>query len=242
MMQISPIIGHRGLASLAPENTLASIKMAHQHNIQWIEADASILGDDTVVLCHDDTLNRCSNGQGSLLTINKNNLRCLDAGSWFSEAFAGEPIPTLAQALTLLSDFNMGFNLELKAQAGVSPAKTVSLIYPIVQKLWKSNKPLLISSFDHDILRIYRQQDKHQAIGPLYEQIDTHWHSTLQDLNAISLHCDWLNLTPVQAHSIKAAGYQLVIYTCNDPESARQLLAMGVDSIISDSPHLLSTL
>ncbi len=242
MIQISTIIGHRGLASLAPENTLASIKLAHQHNIQWIEADASILGDDTVVLCHDDTLNRCSNGQGSLLAINQSDLIQLDAGSWFSKEFTGEPIPTLAQALTLLSQFNMGFNLELKAQAGVSPDKTVNLIFPIVQKFWKSNKPLLISSFDHDILRIYRQQDKQQAIGPLYEQIDAHWHNTMQELNAISLHCDWLNLTPAQAHSIKAAGYQLVIYTCNDRASARQLLAMGVDSIISDSPHLLSTL
>ena len=241
-MKLSAIIGHRGLASLAPENTLASITLAHQHQIEWIEADASILGDDTVVLCHDDTLNRCSNGQGPLLTINKDDLIKLDAGSWFSEEFAAEPMPTLAQALTLLSGFNMGLNLELKAQAGFAPCKTVSLIRPLIKKFWKSNKPLLISSFDHDMLRIYRQQDKQQAIGPLYEQIDDHWHSTLVELNAISLHCDWLHLTPAQAQSIKAAGYQLVVYTCNDPESAQQLRAMGVDSIISDSPHLLGKL
>lgn len=241
-MQLSKIIGHRGLASLAPENTLASIKLAYQHQTLWIEVDASILGDDCVVLCHDDTLNRCSDRQGSLLTINKHDLIKLDAGSWFSEEFVGEPMPTLAEALTLLSDFNMGLNLELKAQAGVSPLKTVSLICPIIKNFWKSSKSLLISSFDHDILRIYRQQDKQQAIGLLYGQIDDHWHSTMQELNAISLHCDWQHLTPIQAHAIKAAGYQLVIYTCNDPESAHQLLAMGVDSIISDTPHLLSTL
>lgn len=241
-MKLSAVIGHRGIASLAPENTLASFTLAHQHQIEWIEVDASILGDDTVVLCHDDTLNRCSNGQGPLLSINKDDLLKLDAGSWFSEAFSGEPIPTLAEALTLLSGFNMGLNLELKPQAGVSPVKTVSLIRPIIKVFWKSNKPLLISSFDHDMLRIYRQQDKQQPIGPLYEQIDAHWYNTLQELNAISLHCDWQHLTSAQAHAIKAAGYQLVIYTCNDPVSAKQLRAMGVDSIISDTPHLLSHL
>ena len=239
-MQISAIIGHRGLASLAPENTLASIKLAHQYQINWVELDASILGDDTVILCHDDTLDRCSDGHGSLLATNRTDLSKLDAGSWFSETFTAEPIPTLVETLTLLSHLNMGLNLELKAQMGISALKTVSLIRPIIKQHWKSTQPLLISSFDHDILRLYRQLDQHQALGPLYEKIDPHWLNTMYELDAISLHCDWQQLTPQLADSIKAAGYQLITYTCNDQQSAERLWSMGVDSIISDKPHLLS--
>ena len=238
-MKASRIIGHRGLASLAPENTLASIKAANLHNIDWVEVDASILGDDTVVLCHDDTLERCSNNQGSLLNITADCLQKIDAGIWFSEAFRGEKIPTLIETLQLMSHLNMGVNLELKPQENVSPQKIVFLTYPIINAHWSSTKPLLISSFDHDILRDYRQCDSEQPIGLLYEKIDCSWHSTMQELNAVSLHCNWKYLTPLLAQSIKSAGYQLIIYTCNDSNTAKKLWAMGVDGIISDTPHLL---
>lgn len=238
-MKASRIIGHRGLASLAPENTLVSIKAAAQHNIDWVEVDASILGDATVVLCHDDTLERCSNSQGSLLNITSEHLPSIDAGRWFSEEFSGEQIPTLTKALKLISSLNMGLNLELKPQEGISPQKITSLIHPTIKKHWSSSKPLLISSFDHDILRYYRQLDLEQPLGLLYEEIDSDWHNTMQELNAVSLHCDWECLTPRLAHAITAAGYQLIVYTCNDSSAAKELWGMGVNSIISDTPHLL---
>ncbi|SIT00485.1 glycerophosphoryl diester phosphodiesterase [Neptunomonas antarctica] len=239
-IQASAIIGHRGLSALSPENTLAAIKVAHLHKIDWIEVDASILGDGTIVLCHDDTLNRCSDRQGSLLSINQQDLLTIDAGSWFSDTFKGEPIPTLIEAFVLLSELNIGLNLELKAQQGVTPHTTVNLIYPLIKNHWKSNKPLLISSFDHEILRLYRQRDPQQLLGPLYEIIEENWHTTMQELGAVSLHCDWQHLTLPLAIAIKTAGYQLFIYTCNDPDIAKKLWHMGVDSIISDVPHLLS--
>lgn len=238
-MKASRIIGHRGLASLAPENTLASIKTADLYHIDWVEVDASILGDDTVVLCHDDTLDRCSNSRGSLLNITCEHLQSVDAGIWFCEAFRDERIPTLTKALQLMSSLNMGLNLELKPQEGVSPQKITSLIHPIIASHWHSNKPLLISSFDHDILRYYRQLDSEQPLGLLYEGIGSSWHSTMQEINAVSLHCDWQHLTPSLAHSITSAGYQLIVYTCNDSDIAKKLWNMGVDSIISDTPHLL---
>jgi glycerophosphoryl diester phosphodiesterase len=238
-MKASRIIGHRGLASLAPENTLASIKTAGQHNIDWLELDASILGDDTVVLCHDDTLDRCSNSRGSLLHINYEHLQNVDAGAWFCETFHGERIPTLATALQLISSLNMGLNLELKPQEDISPQKITSLIHPIITSHWRSNKPLLISSFDHDILRYYRQLDSEQPLGLLYESISSCWHNTAQEINAVSVNCDWQHLTASLAHSITSAGYQLIIYTCNDSDIAKNLWNMGVDSVISDTPHLL---
>ena len=239
-MLASAIIGHRGLASLAPENTLASIRMAHHYGIRWVELDASLLGDGCVVLCHDDSWDRCSNHSGLLCHSTAADLQFIDAGSWFSEQFRHEPIPTLSQALTLLSELDMGLNLELKAQTGIEYCLVIKQILPIIKTYWRSSFPILISSFDHELLHQYRKANSHQLLGPLYETIDNDWLNTQKQLRAASLHCDWNLLNPAQANDIVAAGYDLLVYTCNQQSDAKTLWNMGVHSIISDTPHLLA--
>lgn len=239
-MLASAIVGHRGLASLAPENTLASIRMAHLFGIRWVELDASLLGDGSVVLCHDDSWDRCSNHSGLLCHSTAADLQLIDAGGWFSERFRHEPVPTLQQALTLLSELGMGLNLELKAQTGIEHSLVIQQILPIIKNYWCSNLPILISSFDHELLHQYRLADKHQLLGTLYETIDNDWLNTQKQLCAVSLHCDWNLLNQAQATGIIAAGYDLLVYTCNKQRDAQTLWNMGVHSIISDTPHLLS--
>lgn len=236
---LSPVIAHRGLSVLAPENTLAALQLAYEYGIDWVEVDASLLGDHTPVLCHDDTLERCSNRQGSLMDISATDLPDIDAGSWFSPAFSGITLPLLTQVLDWLSRHDMGLNLELKAQPGVSSKTIVEAIQPLVRAHWQSKRPLVISSFDHALLHEYRRVDADQAIGLLYEALPSDWPHAMQQVNAISVHCNWKHLTHAQATQVKALGYSLLVYTCNDQDSARDLWSMGVDAVISDCPHLL---
>ena len=107
-MIASRIIGHRGAAQLAPENTLSGIKKAAECGVEWVELDTTLLGDDTAVLFHDDQLERCTNLIGPLSSINAGSLELVDAVSWFSSDWPLEPMPLLSDALLLCQELGLG--------------------------------------------------------------------------------------------------------------------------------------
>ncbi|WP_341218246.1 glycerophosphodiester phosphodiesterase family protein [Neptunomonas phycophila] len=240
MVRLPPVIGHRGLSALAPENTCAAIHAAYSHGISWVEIDLSLLGDDTAVIFHDDTLERCTQHQGHLVDINREDLAWLDAGSWFSHEFAAEPIPTLAEMLSLLSTYHMGLNLELKAQPHVSHATIVRCAYSHIKKYWKSSQPIVISSFDHDILLAYRKADPYALLAILYEDLQPDWQSVAHRIQPLSLHCHYSELTQDSITAIKSKGYQIAAYTCNNLNEAIQLWQSGIDTLFSDQAHLFT--
>ena len=94
-IRIPRVVGHRGAAGHAPENTLAGLRKAVELGATWVEFDVVLTGDGVPVLLHDDTLERTTNGRGSIAETALADVRSLDAGSWFSERFAGERVPTL---------------------------------------------------------------------------------------------------------------------------------------------------
>ncbi|CAG22877.1 putative glycerophosphoryl diester phosphodiesterase [Photobacterium profundum SS9] len=93
------ITGHRGAAALAPENTLSAIQKAVESGIEWVEIDTQLSADNIPVIVHDKTVKRCSNGKGCVGELTLAELKALDVGSWFSNEFAGETIPTLEETL-----------------------------------------------------------------------------------------------------------------------------------------------
>jgi glycerophosphoryl diester phosphodiesterase len=95
------LLAHRGASHFAPENTLASIRKAHQLGAKWIEIDVMLSADGEVMVFHDDTLERTTNGHGKLCEKTCQELKTLDAGSWFAPAYKGETIPTLNEVLRL---------------------------------------------------------------------------------------------------------------------------------------------
>lgn len=239
MVTLPPVIGHRGLSSLAPENTCAAIHAAYKQGIEWVEIDLSLLGDGTAVIFHDDTLERCTQHQGSLLSIGRDDLAWLDAGSWFSDEFSGEPIPTLASMLTLLSDYNMGLNLELKAQPLIDSTDVINCAHEHIEKYWRSSKPLVLSSFDHGLLLSYRKRDPNALLAMLYEDLQPNWQAVASEIKPLSLHCHYSQLNQTSIKAIKSAGYQVAVYTCNSVDEAVQLWHDGVDAIFSDQAHQL---
>ncbi|MDF5393565.1 glycerophosphodiester phosphodiesterase family protein, partial [Vibrio parahaemolyticus] len=98
------LIGHRGVAGSYPENTKISIQAAIDLGLKWVEVDIQPTKDNVLVVCHDHTVNRCSNGQGRVDELTLEELKALDFGSWFSTDFSGEKILTLDELLTLATE------------------------------------------------------------------------------------------------------------------------------------------
>ncbi|HET6220602.1 MAG TPA: glycerophosphodiester phosphodiesterase family protein, partial [Dongiaceae bacterium] len=101
------VIGHRGAAAYAPENTLEGLREAARRGAGWVEFDAKLTGDGVVVLMHDDTLDRTTDGTGPVAETSYAEISHLDAGAWFGPAWRGARVPTLADALALLVELDL---------------------------------------------------------------------------------------------------------------------------------------
>ena len=229
------IIGHRGAAAVAPENTLASFRAAAALGVRWVEMDVSQLADGTAVIFHDDELDRCTNGSGLLAQSSWAQVRQLDAGSWFSAQFSTERVSTLSEALAEIQRLGLGLNLEIKHEgAGLEPF--VDLVLTTLAREWRDNDRLLLSSFNHQALRLCQAQAPHLRRGQLYESVPANWLQELENISAYSLHCDYLALDQALATAIKAAGYRLFCYTVNDPLSVAYHWGWGMDGVFTDDP------
>ena len=112
------VIGHRGAAAYAPENTLEGIREAANRGARWVEFDAKLTSDGVVILMHDDTLDRTTNGHGPVAQASYREIGLLDAGASFGAAWRGTRVPRLADALALLVELDMQANIEIKPCAG----------------------------------------------------------------------------------------------------------------------------
>ena len=229
------IIGHRGAAAVAPENTLASFRAAAALGVRWVEMDVSRLADGSAVIFHDDELDRCSNGSGPLARARLEEVSRLDAGSWFAPEFAGEPIPTLSAALAEIQRLGLGLNLEIKHEGPGLEALVQQVLATLAQE-WRDPDRLLLSSFNHQALQLCQALAPQLRRGQLYEVIPDHWQQELQAIAAYSLHCDYQILTQPLAQAIKGAGYRLLCYTVNDPLAVAWHWAWGMDALFTDDP------
>lgn len=230
------VIGHRGAAGSAPENTLASFRRAAELGVSWVEMDVSLLADSGTVIFHDENLDRCTDGHGRLNTKTLAELKALDAGRWFADEFAGEPIPTLSEALAEIQRLKLGLNLEIKHD-GPGIETLVRRVLCTLEQEWQDPNRLLLSSFNHQALLLCQQWAPVWRRGQLYEHIPAQWARELAEIDAYSLHCNYRHLTPAVARQIKHAGYWLLCYTANEPLKVAQHWAWGVDAFFSDFPE-----
>ncbi|MBC7004493.1 glycerophosphoryl diester phosphodiesterase [Photobacterium sp. BZF1] len=230
------ITGHRGAAALAPENTLISIQKAADAGVSWVEIDTQLSADGIPVVFHDETVNRCTNGKGKIADLTLAQLKSLDAGSWFGEAFTGEKIPTLSEALDTCLALDLTLNLELKIH---HEEHTAPLIDAVVALIKEKNYPidkLLFSSFQKPALELCQQQMPEVRRGFICEVWNDYSLTSIATSQPYSVHIDHRILTPTIAKNIKDAGYVLKIWTLNNAEKAQHFYDLGVDSIITDKP------
>lgn len=238
-MIAAPVIGHRGAAHLAPENTLSGIQLAAECGVQWVELDVTLLGDGTPVLCHDSHLDRFSNHQSPLEQLSETDLMGLDVGAWFDPQWINEPMPRLSDALLLCQQLGLGLNLEIKP-FDIETDIIVRTIHEEVSVYWQTKEQLIISSYDHELLTHYREYDLFAQLGLLFDDIPEFWKLKATALQASSIHCDCHLITEEEVKEIITSGYDLYCYTCNDIQMAERLFAWGVDGIFTDNPILMN--
>ena len=239
---IPRIIGHRGAKASAPENTLAGIRQAKREGAHWVEFDVKLTADGHAILMHDETVDRTTDGRGAVAGMSLDQVRALDAGVRFGAAWRGERVPTLVEALALLAELDMGFNLEIKPCPG-REAETAEAAVEIVRRRWSVKRPLpVISSFKEVSLTAARDHAPDLPRGYLVDELPDHWADDVQRLGCRSVHVGWRKLTRPQAAAVRSAGYALVVWTVNERPRARELFAWGADAVISDCPGTLADL
>lgn len=227
------VVAHRGGGKLAPENTLAGIDTGARLGHTMIEFDVKLSRDGEIFLLHDDNLERTSNGWGVAGDLPWSDLLKVDAGSWFSGAFKGEPLPLLSQVADRCRQHGMMANIEIKPTTGTGPltGKTVALA---ARTLWQDMTPPLLSSFDIDALEAAQQAAPELPRGLLLDAWREDWRALTERLGCVSLHLNHKLLDAQRTAEIKAAGLRILVYTVNQPQRAAELLGWGVDCICTD--------
>ncbi|MDR3451033.1 MAG: glycerophosphodiester phosphodiesterase [Alphaproteobacteria bacterium] len=231
-----PVIAHRGARNRAPENTLAAFEAARADGVLWIETDVKLTSDGVPILMHDETLDRTTNMRGLVADTMWADMQTCDAGGWFNASFAGERIPTLADALAFSRATGMRFNFELKPCPGRARATAMVALIEAA-KLWpESAPPPLISSFDIEALTIAAQLHPGWPRGLLLEEWRDDWREIATRTNATSLHLNAESLTPERLVTLRETHVSTLAYTVNDPARARDLLNAGVCAVFTDNP------
>ena len=231
------IAAHRGVSSLAPENTLAAFNKAVEFGCEWIELDVQLSSDEIPVIFHDNTVNRCTNGKGLISGMTLESLKQLDAGQWFSEKFINERIPTLSEMLLLAKQTKLNINIEIKFY----PKDDLELLcQKIIQVINESEIPysqLLFSCFNSKAIKIMQRIQPQIRRGQLWEKIPEDALDILSELEVYSVHCDHRFLNEQQAKLIKQNNYKLICYTANQPEEVKKHRDWGVYLMITDTPQ-----
>lgn len=239
MLNLPPVIGHRGVAAHAPENTLAGFRAARALRCRWIEFDVRLTADGALVVCHDDTLDRTTNGRGRISKMPLAAIRQLDAGDWFGIGFADEPVPTLDEVLTLCRDIGLGANIEIKAEGRRGPM-TAAAVADCLEAFVGDLPPILVSSFLPEAMAEAAALMPAVPRGMLWRKLPRNWPTTAARLDCATIHCAHAELTGKLAADVGAAGYPLLCYTVNDAARARQLFDWGVASVFSDAPDIIA--
>lgn len=238
-MILSPVIAHRGAAAQAPENTLASFRRAAQLGAGWVELDVQLSADKVPVVIHDLRLGRTTSGRGAVCRRTAAELKHLDAGAWFAPTYAGQRIPTLAEALAEIAALGMGVNIEIKPARG-QDEETARLALRVAAAAWPATAPPpLVSSFSRPALAVARAEQAGWPRGLLAEALPRDWPTVLRDLGCATINLEHGRLTPERVAAIRQSGYAVLAFTVNEPERARMLWQWGVASVFSDVPEQL---
>jgi glycerophosphoryl diester phosphodiesterase len=235
------IVGHRGAAALAPENTLAGFRAAARVGARMVELDAKLSADGVVICHHDHELGRTSNGSGPVAAQSFAALRVLDAGGWFGPDFADERIPTLAEALDLIASLGMGVNVEIKPCPG-RERDTAAATVQVVRDHWKAGFPFQFSSFKPAALDVALAEAPDLPRGYLTDDFREGWLEDAARLRSVSVNGNFRRYTKDRIDAVHAAGMKALAYTVNEPADAARLLADGMDILVTDCPDRLLAL
>jgi glycerophosphoryl diester phosphodiesterase len=236
-MERPVVFAHRGASAYAPENTLPAFQKALDLKSEGIELDVQMSADGYLVVIHDETIDRTSNGTGRVTDMRFEELRQFDYGKWFGKEFTGVPIPLLQEVLTLLKDWDGILNIEIKNNVIPYPG-----IEEKVVRLLRHNdftERALISSFNHAGIRRVWELAPKMRTALLYDfSFYRVPYRQAPDYGVQNVHPYYLNVTRRMLSYCHARGLKVVPYTVDKPAAIKRLVRMGVDGIISNQPNV----
>jgi len=228
-------IAHRGASGYAPENTFAAFRRALAMGVAFIETDLQLSRDARLVAIHDATVNRTTNGQGTVHDMTLAELRRLDAGSWFGSEFSGERIPTIEEILQFAKKHDVVFYLEMK------PSGSWGGEHALISALRDSGEiaRTVVISFDAGILAGVRKIEPTLMTGLLFDgQIEKPLEKALEiGARQVAVRGDLVTARLLKEARVR--DLQVVCWTVNQPAHLRLLAEAGVDGIMSDYPDRL---
>jgi len=229
------IFAHRGGGTLAPENTLAAVRLGQSLGYRAHEFDVKLSKDNVAMLLHDATLERTTTGKGRAADFLWEALRALDAGGWHSAPFRGEPLASFEDTAKLLRSRGTMANVEIKPTPGLD-RETGARVAQLARELWKgADVAPLLSSFSFDALMAAKDAAPELPRGWLTKEfLDEDW-GRLEALGAVSLHTDHKRFAPERIAGVQAKGYRVMLYTINDGDLAQRYLDAGVDGMFTDN-------
>ena len=229
------VIAHRGFSSAAPENTLAAVRAAIEVGADMVEIDVTLTADGQVVVIHDETVDRTSDGSGEVFRFKLAEIQTLDAGSWFSPAFAGERIPTLDAVLAEVEG-RILLNVEIKSEA--VDRGIVAKVAAAIRERGMTDQ-VVVSSFAPTAL------DQMQGAAPeirtavLFSQKLHKGQDPVEIVNGVGasvLHIKRTRLTRKMLRRCHENGIPVGIYTVNKPRRMRRMAEKGIDAVFTDHP------
>jgi glycerophosphoryl diester phosphodiesterase len=225
MLQLPKVIGHRGAAAYAPENTLASFREARKRGAAWVEIDVKLTADGVPIAMHDDSLKRTTG------------VDCLVAQTL--RADLPTSVPTFEQAIACFGELGLGCNVEIKPCPG-REAETARATVETLRRRWPPHlPPPLLSSFKDASLAAAREAAPEFARALLIDALGQDWRARADALEAVGINANGKKLTAPWSSAIKQAGFALSVYTINQPAVARALVGMGADCVITDAPDII---
>ncbi|MBN1122871.1 MAG: glycerophosphodiester phosphodiesterase [Anaerolineae bacterium] len=227
------LIAHRGAAGLAPENTLAAVRLGLDHGAECVEVDIQQTKDGRLIVLHDATVDRTTNSSGAAADLTWDTIRLLDAGSWFSRAFAGESVPLLDQVLDLVEPTEATLVIEVK-----EPERSPGIVENLINSLHRYNavQRVMIISFDHEWLVEFNHTVPDVATGMVFT-----WprgkkageHTVLFDYRWTGVLID-----PTLVRRVHRQGRQIGVWTVDHVWQMKLMRWLGVDAVTSNRPDI----
>ena len=232
------IVSHRGAAALAPENTLAAMRIAIDQGVEFVETDVHLTADGVPVLMHDPTLDRTTDGTGPVAARTFAEVRALDAGSWFSRDYAGEPVPTLEELVGLLADSTARALVELK---GEWSAEQIEQVVAMLRDSHMVNR-IALQSFEPETLEMLGE------VAPEFARImlTREWNDEVAEraidmgVSAVGARPKLLERRPELLVEVQTYGIGALVYTLNDERRWALASERGVDLVVTDDPVALA--
>lgn len=233
-MKKSLVIAHRGASGYAPENTIASFRKALEMKADGIELDVHLNREGHLIVCHDEAVNRTTNGTGLIKDLSLREIQEMDAGSWFHKAYAREGIPTLDEVLELIKNKNILINIELKS----GPILYEGIEKQVIQLLKKYNlqNQAILSSFNHYSLLECKKADNGIKTAILYMAGLVDPWEYAKYIKADGIHPYFYTVTPTVIEGCEQNNMFIYPFTVNDDQYMKQLFHYGISGIITNYP------